>query len=225
LKYLPLPGGDRAVEEPWRMAVSFLVDAFGKRIPDVDFVNRWGKNVPIILRMIEKKINSPLTSSMGRFFDGVSSLLGICDVNTYEGQAAMELESVAQTYCQTEAKYEYGITEQGNLLIVEPGGIVRGLVIDLGKSIPVHLIAYKFHNSIAQMIIDVCLKIKERTGIGKVALSGGVFQNRLLLELTLRKLTKRGFICYYQKKIPPNDGGISLGQAIIANEIGRGKRV
>jgi len=226
LKYLPLPGGDKAVEEPWRMAVSLLVDTFGKRVPRIDFINRWGKKIPIILGMIEKKINSPLTSSMGRFFDGVSSLLGICDVNTYEGQAAMELESVAQDLCGSlgnllAQNYRYEIREEKSTFIVEPGWIVKGIVEDLQKGVPRSVIASKFHNSIADMIMAVSLKIKEETGIGKVALSGGVFQNRLLLGLSLRKLTERGFICYYQKKVPPNDEGISLGQAIIANEIAK----
>jgi len=228
LKYLPLPGGDRAVEQPWRMAVSLLVDAFGKRIPCIDFINRWGKKIPIILGMIEKKINSPLASSMGRFFDGVSSLLGICDVNTYEGQAAMELESMARDLSSSfrnlrVQNYRYEIQEERGRFIVEPGWIVRGIVEDLQRRVPVSVIASKFHNSIADIVKEVSLRIKERTGIGKVALSGGVFQNRLLLGLILRKLTERGFICYYQKKIPPNDGGISLGQAIIANEIAKRK--
>jgi len=224
LKYLPLPGGDRAVDEPWRMAISLLGEAFGKRIPRIDFTDRWKKKIPIILGMIEKRVNSPLTSSMGRFFDGVSSILGICDANTYEGQAAMELESMAQQLSSSSGnlltqKYRYEIKEEKGTFIVEPAWIVRGIVEDLQKRVPASVIAAKFHNSIADIIKEVSLKIKERTGISRVALSGGVFQNRLLLGLALRKLTERGFICYYQKKVPPNDGGISLGQAIIANEI------
>ena len=224
LKYLPLPGGDKAVDEPWRMAVSLLVETFGKRIPHIDFTDRWKKKIPIILGMIEKRINSPLTSSMGRFFDGVSSLLGICDVNTYEGQAAMELESAAQQLSSSSGNlltqnYRYEIQEEKGTFIVEPAWIVRGIVEDLQRSVPKSVIAAKFHNSIADIIKEVSLKIKERTGISRVAFSGGVFQNRLLLGLALRKLTERGFICYYQKKVPSNDGGVSLGQAIIANEI------
>ena len=224
LKYLPLPGGDRAVEEPWRMAVSLLAEAFGKRIPRIDFMNRWGKKVPILLEMMEKRINSPLTSSMGRLFDGISSLLGICDVNTYEGQAAMELESVAEelsvsTGDLSAENYGYEIREEKGTFIIEPASIVRGIVDDLHKRVPASAIAYKFHNVIADIVKNVTLRVKEKTGIGKVALSGGVFQNRLLLGLALGKLTEAGFICYYQKKIPCNDGGISLGQAIIANEV------
>ncbi len=226
LKYLPLPGGDRAVEEPWRMAVSLLVEAFGKTIPRIDFMNRWGKNVPIILEMMEKRINSPLTSSIGRLFDGISSLLRICDVNTYEGQAAMELERVAEEACMSardllEENYTYEIREEKGTFIVEPALIVREIVDDLRKRVCASAIAYKFHNSIADMVRNVSLRVRGKTGIGKVALSGGVFQNRLLLSLTLRKLTEAGFICYHQKKVPCNDGGISLGQAIIANEIVR----
>jgi len=226
LKYVSLPGGDRAVEQPWRMAVSLLMEAFGKKIPRIDFINRWKEKIPIILGMIEKRINSPLTSSMGRFFDGVSSLLGICDVNTYEGQAAMELESVAGDLFSSSGNllvqnYRYEIREEKGTFIVETGWIVRGIVRDLESGARPAFIASKFHNSIAEMIKDVSLKIKEKTGICRVALSGGVFQNRLLLGLTLRKLTEQGFICYYQKKIPPNDEGISLGQAIIANEIAK----
>ena len=224
LKYLPLPGGDRAVEEPWRMAVSLLAEAFGKRIPRIDFMNRWGKKVPIVLEMMEKRINSPLTSSMGRLFDGISSLLGICDVNTYEGQAAMELESVAEELSVSTGdllaeNYGYEIREEKGTFIIEPASIVRGIVDDLHKRVPASAIAYKFHNVIADIVKNVTLRVKEKTGIGKVALSGGVFQNRLLLGLALGKLTEAGFICYYQKKIPCNDGGISLGQAIIANEM------
>jgi len=224
LEYLSLPGGDRAVDEPWRMAVSLLVHAFGNRIPRIDFIDRWKKKIPIIQRMIEKRINSPLSSSMGRFFDGVSSLLGICDVNTYESQAAMELESVAQRLSRSAGNlltknYKYEIRNEKSKLVIEPALIVMGIVKDLERNVPRTVIAYKFHNSIANIVKDVSLKIKKRTGIGRVAFSGGVFQNRLLLSLVLRKLTERGFICYYQKKVPPNDGGISLGQAIIANEI------
>lgn len=224
LKYLPLPGGDRAVDEPWRMAISLLAEAFGNRFPRIDFTDRWKNKIPIILRMIEKKINSPLTSSVGRFFDAVSSLLGICDVNTYEGQAAMELESVAQDLHSSSGdlltqKYRYEIREKKGRFIVEPAWIVVGIVEDLQRRVPAAVIAYKFHNSIADIIKDVSSKIKKKTGISRVAFSGGVFQNRLLLGFALRKLTERGFICYYHKKVPPNDGGISLGQAIIANEI------
>lgn len=124
LKYLPLPGGDRAVDEPWRMAISLLVEAFGKRIPRMDFMDRWKKKISIIKGMIEKRINSPLTSSMGRFFDGVSSLLGICDVNTYEGQAAMELESVAERLSRSSGNlltknYGYEIRDEKSKLMVE----------------------------------------------------------------------------------------------------------
>ncbi|NIM02980.1 carbamoyltransferase HypF [bacterium] len=228
LKYLPLPGGDRAVDEPWRMAVSLLVDAFGNRFPRIDFTDRWKKKIPIILRMIDKRINSPLTSSVGRFFDAVSSLLGICDVNTYEGQAAMELESAAHQLPDSwgnlpTQKYRYEIQEEKGRFIVYPAGIIRGIVDDLQKSVPKSVIAAKFHNSIADIIKDVSSKIEEKTGINRVAFSGGVFQNRLLLGLALKKLTERGFICYYQKQIPPNDGGVSLGQAIIANEIVKNK--
>jgi len=228
LKYLPLPGGDKAVDEPWRMAVSLLVDAFGKRIPRIDFMDKWKKKIPIIREMVEKRVNTPLTSSMGRFFDGVSSLLGICDVNTYEGQAAMELESVAQLLSASSESllaqnYRYEIGEEKQTFIVEPAWIVRGIIEDLNMGVPTSVIAYKFHNSIADIIKEVSLKIKERTGIGRIALSGGVFQNRLLLGLALKKLTEREFICYYQRKVPPNDGGISLGQAIIANEIVKDK--
>ena len=224
LKYLPLPGGDRAVEEPWRMAISLLAEAFGERIPRIEFTDRWKEKVPIILEMIEKKINSPLTSSMGRFFDGVSSLLGICDINSYEGQAAMELESVAENLSSSPGNllaqsYRYEIREEKGTFVVEPGWIVKGIIEDLQKGFTTPVIASKFHNSIADIIMALSLKIKERTGIGRVALSGGVFQNRLLLSLTLRKLTEQGFICYHHKEIPPNDEGISLGQAIIANEI------
>jgi len=224
LKYLSLPGGDKAVQEPWRMAVSLLRDAFGKTIPDIDFVDRWRGKIPAIMEMIEKRLNSPLTSSMGRFFDGISSLLGICDVNTYEGQAAMELESMAEEGFSSSGKlsppsYEYKIKEVADRFIVEPAFIIKEVVEDRKKGIPVPVIAAKFHNAVADMIMRISLRMKEKTGIDGVALSGGVFQNGLLLTLAQRQLTEQGFKCYYPKVLPANDGGVSLGQAVIANEL------
>ena len=221
LKYVPMPGGDRATEEPYRMAISYLYDVFGQDVKKlkIDFLKRIKpKSLNLILNMIDKNVNCPLCSSMGRFFDGISSLLGICDISTYEGQAAVELQTAAEKECQSippRQSYEYKIIEQNGTWIVEPFLIVRDVVRDLQKKISKEVIAAKFHRVIAVIVLDVCGRAKNRFGINDVVLSGGVFQNKLLTEITSGILRENDFSVYTNHEVPPNDGGISLGQAAI----------
>jgi hydrogenase maturation protein HypF len=217
LKYLPLPAGDTGIREPWRMTISYLYYVYGDDLlkMDLEFVKRIERHkVELVIEMIKKKINCPLTSSCGRFFDAISSLIGVCDYATYEGQSACELEMHAHMANHAQ-HYSYEIKKEEGF-IVDPRSIVAGVVDDIKNGVLRSQIALKFHNTVANFIVDMCLEIRKQYMINKVALSGGVFQNKLLTERVSRLLKNRGFLCYLHSRVPPNDGGISLGQAIVA---------
>jgi hydrogenase maturation protein HypF len=162
--------------------------------------------------MMERGLNSPVTSSFGRLFDAVSALLGIRGEAIYEGQAAIELEMLAQS---TDKFYPFAITDETPALLdVRP--TIEAVVEELKQGVPNPLIAGRFQRTVAEMITAVCRQIQHQTGLKRVALSGGVFQNRLLLEQTMPLLRNEGFQVYTNHQVPPNDGGISLGQAVIA---------
>jgi hydrogenase maturation protein HypF len=208
LKYVPLPGGDRAVMEPWRMKLVYLSEAFGGDaygIPLVSDPER--KKWDVISKAMKRGINSPLTSSAGRLFDAVSALLGVRDVINYEGQAAIELEMMASE--EEKGSYEVSIRD-GEISCTS---LIEGIVNDLLRGEKKDRIAGKFHNSMAEMILDVCAS----QGMNDIVLSGGVFQNRLLLEKTFDLLSKNGYSVHMHHRVPTNDGGISLGQACIAS--------
>jgi len=218
LEYTPLPGGEKAIIEPWRMAASILYKIYNNNMLDldIDFVkeldrNKWAN----IKKMIDKGINSPMTSSSGRLFDAVSALVGIRKEIYYEGQAAIELEMAAGVEA---SGYEFDLEEleDNTLILIEP--IIRGIVSDLERRVEVESISSKFHNTMAKIILNMCLKIRKISGLNRVALSGGVFQNSLLLENTYVLLDKNDFKVFTQHRVPPNDGGIALGQVVIANE-------
>jgi len=219
LKYFPLPGGDKAIVEPWRMAYSYLYSIYGggpkAKTLDIDFNRRMDYDkLSIIEKMIDKNINSPLTSSCGRLFDAASSLIGIRDEISYEGQAAMELES----FCApgiTE-RYKFSIYKEEEKFIINPQEIFIDIIKDLKEGIDKKVMAAKFHNTVAEFTVDLCGKIRKDTGINEIALSGGVFQNKYLTEKVVFLLEDKGFKVYIQRKVPPNDGGISLGQAVVA---------
>jgi len=169
----------------------------------------------ILKRMIEKRVNSPLTSSMGRLFDAVSSLLSIRDTVNYEGQAAIELEMAADAKVKEE--YPFKIQETQRPMIVDPIEMVKGIVQDLIRGFPRSFISGKFHRTIARLVVETCRRIRLESGLDRVVLSGGVFQNTLLLEWVLHGLKQAGFEVYTHHLVPTNDGGISLGQAVIAH--------
>jgi len=180
--------------------------------------------IQIIQRQIERGLNSPLTSSMGRLFDAISALLDIRGEIDYEGQAAVELEMTAYKACPESSEgtnyekgYPYHIAEGKGIRIVKVGDLLSAIVEELRQHTSKARISVKFHNSIAQMVKQMCQLINSETGIKKVALSGGVFQNRLLLNKTVTLLEQNGFQVFTHRQVPCNDGGISLGQAVIAN--------
>ena len=218
LEYTPLPGGEKAIKEPWRMAASILYKIYNNNMLDldIDFVKALDRNKwATIKKMIDKGINSPMTSSSGRLFDAVSALVGIRKEIYYEGQAAIELEMAADGETG-EYPFDLREIEDKTLILIEP--IFRGIVSDLERRVEVESISSKFHNTMAKIILNMCIKIRKTSGLNRVALSGGVFQNSLLLENTYVLLDKNNFKVFTQHRVPPNDGGIALGQVVIANE-------
>ena len=222
LEYIPLPGGEQAIKEPWRMAATYLYQAYGEDFLDLDlaFTQHLDKyKWAILKKMMQQKINCPLTSSMGRLFDAVSSLLGIRDVISYEGQAAIELEKaigkISDSHSQAPS-YKYTIREKNSIFIIEPKDIITGIVQDLNHALDAGAISFKFHHTVVEMIVDICKIIRQRFGLKEVALSGGVFQNAFLSNRAFSRLKEEGFKVYIHHRVPANDAGISLGQAIIA---------
>ncbi len=216
--YLPMPGGARAIREPWRMAVSYLYRAYGEDLFQLDlpFLRTLDQNLLAdLLRMIQKEINCPLTSSCGRLFDGVAALCGLKQRVAFEGQAAMELEMV-QVKDRLEP-YPWAITPEGNLYLMPIAPIIRGVVEDLTREKPVEIISRRFHLTLVQLFTGICRMIREETGLTKVALGGGVFQNRVLLAEMEESLARAGFQVYSKSLVPCNDGGIALGQAVAAH--------
>jgi hydrogenase maturation protein HypF len=226
LEYVPLVSGRQAIREPWRMAAVWLYKTFGRDFLNLDigFVQRLERNKWSTLeKMIETKFNSPLTSSMGRLFDAVSSLVGIRDKTSFEAEAAIELEKAMGSY-ELELRseklevigYKFEIREEDSL-IIDPRLIFKGIVEDLKKKKSVSEISKKFHWTITEMVKEVCLKIRQEVGLNKVVLSGGVFQNNFLFKDVPLVLKASGFEVFTHSRVPTNDAGISLGQAVIAN--------
>ena len=218
LEYLPMPGGELAIRRPYRLTIGYLFKLFGK-IPDLPFLNAVPEEeIRIIKEQVEKGINTPFTSSMGRLFDAVSSLLDICQEATYEGQPAVELEMMGKDI-EDDEYYSWEIEKENGIFILRVKKLFEGLLSDIDV-LPVSIISTKFHNTVARMMLDVTLLIREETKIDKVALSGGCFQNRRLLNRLVRLLREKNFEVYTHNQVPCNDGGLSLGQAIIGGRAG-----
>ena len=224
LAYSGMPGGDAAAREPWRMAVSYLGSS-GFNMKDladpiltglttgVDEAHG-GQKLQVVCRMLESGFNCPLTSSMGRLFDAISALAGIRNVNNFEGQAAMELENAA--FDGYHGEYAYEVSNEDGIYVVDTGGIISGVVSDRRAGAPPGLISSRFHETAALLVRDICSRLRADTGLERVVLSGGVFQNLLLLSKCSDKLEADGFRVFIHSRVPANDGGISLGQAVIA---------
>jgi hydrogenase maturation protein HypF len=219
-EYMPLPGGKAAIEKPYRMALSYLLKVFGDEAFELDlpFLKAIaGEEILLINQQIERKTNTPLTSSCGRLFDAVSAILGIRGETDYEGQAAVELESIADI--NVDKTYPFEIMQGNGPKIVSFDRMFRYLIDDLRHKVAAPIIAGRFHATIAEVIFSVCRMLVKENNINRVALSGGVFQNRLLLELTVKRLEAEGLTVLVHHNVPANDGGIALGQAVIANYV------
>ena len=213
-EYIPLPGGDAAAEEPWRMAVSWLYKVYHDDFINLDlpvFKEIDPEKIKNLVRMIDRKINSPLTSGAGRLFDAVASILGLCQVATFQAEGPMRLEALAQAGCTETYYFEIDRTIRFDAAICE-------LTDDFITGVDLSLIATKFHNTIISAIFEAANLIRKKTGLNKVVLSGGVFQNKYLLEGTINLLKKNNFEVYAHAEVPSNDGGIALGQLAIASK-------
>ncbi len=219
LRYVPLPGGEQAIRQPWRMAAAYLAQTYGDAFLalDLPFVQRLDRaKWRILTQMMARGINSPPTSSLGRLFDAVAALLDLHDTVRYEGQAAIELEMVAAQESRAQL-YPFDIQKPERMpAILDVAPLIRAIVRDIQQGLPCSQIAGRFHRSIAEMLALACVAAREQTGLRTVALSGGVFQNRLLLETLMTRLEAMDFRVYINRRVPPNDGGISLGQLAVA---------
>ena len=234
LRYVAMPGGEAAIRRPLRMALSHLMSGAGKGVLSLPLglFERAARNeIALVEQLIDRAFASPPTSSVGRLFDAVSALLGVRDDAQFEGQAAMELEAMADP--RASRLYEFGLgapdtpldpNEPTDPLIgvraaasmkIDPGPVVRSIVDDILAGVDRRSISGAFHNSVADMILKVAELLRTATGISKIALSGGVFQNVLLTTRATQLLARSGFEVYTQRLVPCNDGGLSLGQAYV----------
>ncbi len=267
LAYVPMPGSEAAVFEPWRMGASYLYKAFGKNFIDLDipFIKKCGKDkLKFILTMMEKNINSPMTSSCGRLFDAISALVGIRSKISFESQAAIELETIGamsnlpgkpgkpdltkipdlpgknketkkslstvrsgknnDELYDFKCKIDQNACEDYNgfareMQEIDMSPAIRGIVSDLRQNFQTSFISKKFHNTVAAAFTDAALYAVKKTGVKRAVLSGGVFNNSMILNGICANLEKNGIAVYTHTKVPAGDGGISLGQAVIAGSM------
>lgn len=214
LKYTPLPGGDAAAREPWRCAVSHLLTAY-EELPDLPFLLGISDDkLEAVVHMMKTGMNTFQTSSMGRLFDAAAALAGVRNVVSYEAQAAMEFEALAEV--NEKGHYPIQIDDSDEPWQIRTEPLIHAIAKDVTKITRIGLISSRFHNGLAQTFTELCLKLRKKEGLRQVALSGGVFQNRVLLEILATGLRENGFKVLTHRQVPANDGGISLGQAVIA---------
>jgi hydrogenase maturation protein HypF len=220
-EYVPMPGGAAAIKKPYRMALGYLYSLLGQDVSleGLPLAKLNPRETAIISQQIQKRINCPLTSSAGRLFDAAAALEGLSYEVSYEAEAAVALEMQApDRFTKTQIKtYPYSFEEQNGVTIVKLGSLFAAVVDDVRNKAPVSAISLKLHHTVAQMTVEMCRQISQQTGIKQAALSGGVFQNRLLLKLTSDGLKQAGFQVFAHHLVPCNDGGLSLGQAVVAN--------
>ena len=221
LEYVPLPGGVAAIKKPYRMALSYLYTLLGNDLPlaGLPLADLEPGEVEIVRKQLERGVNSPLTSSAGRLFDAVSALAGVRGEIGYEAQAAIELEMAAPDKVDDfeGESYPFAIIEEQGVRVIRLAGLISSVARDVRSGVPIPIVSARFHHTVAQIITGMCRAIAEESGIKEVALSGGVFQNRLLLKLATSALKREDFRVLTHHLVPCNDGGVSLGQAVVAN--------
>jgi hydrogenase maturation protein HypF len=219
LRYVGMPGGEQAIREPWRMALAHLLDASESDELLEDRVPAAARRT--VRQMLDRRFQTPLTSSVGRLFDAVAALAGVRDRVSYEGQAAVELEWLAAG-AAADAGYPFDMTALPGddhsqvVLVVDTRPLIRAIVRDVRQGSCAALIARRFHSTMVNLITVVCGRLREATGLEAVVLSGGVFLNALLTREASSRLRQQGFRVYRHRTVPPNDGGLSLGQLAIA---------
>jgi hydrogenase maturation protein HypF len=218
IRAVPLPGGDAAIRHPWRMALSYLRDSLGPWIPDniACFQEVPAPQFKLVDTMLTRRVQTVQTSSCGRLFDAVAALLGMGSEVTFEGQAAIRLEMAADPGVTD--RYPFDL-QQDQPIVVDLRQTIATIVQEIARNRPINEISARFHNTLSAAIVEICCRIRKSDGLDRVCLSGGVFQNHLLLGLTAAELRRLGFGVFLHAMVPANDGGISLGQAVIANEL------
>ncbi len=218
LRLVRQPGGDAAVREPVRMAIAHAADAGCLDAASVLLGND-ARDVDVVTGQIASGLASPMTSSMGRLFDAVSALAGVCRRATYEGQPAMLLEQAAAADARG---YPFELAREQGRVVVDTRPLVAAVVADLAAGVAPGVVASRFHATIAVMAFDVCREIREGTGLRRVCLGGGVFMNDLLLTDLVARLEASGFEVFVPREVPVGDGGIALGQVLVAHGRRRG---
>ncbi len=215
LEYLPLPGGDAATRRPWRIALGYAA-ALGLEVADLPFLRGVDPREAEIVRVqVDKRLNAPLTSSLGRLFDAVAALASVRGEVTYEAQAAIELEALAQSALGQPA-YPYQLDEADGTTLVRLGDLLAAIARDVACGVSANVIGARFHHTVAAFSVELCRRLRAETGVDAVALGGGVWQNQTLLGLVRAGLAANGFSVYTARQVPANDGGLALGQAAIA---------
>jgi hydrogenase maturation protein HypF len=213
LRYVPLPGGDATIRKPYRAALAHLWAAGIDWAPDLPPVRHASiTECDVVRRQLERDVHCVPSSSMGRLFDAVSSLLGVRHEASYEAQAAMELEWIAEGHERQARPYRFALTDDE----IDPGPVLGALVKDIRAGYPVGAMAAGFHRAVAVLIAETATRLRAATGVDRVALSGGVFQNVLLVALAKEALAEHDVIVLTHRLVPPNDGGLALGQAAVA---------
>jgi hydrogenase maturation protein HypF len=212
-----LPGGDAAVRQPWRMALSYLHDTFGNQWPHTlpCFYNIPKHQITTVDNMLLRRLNTVETSSCGRLFDAVAALIGVAGEVTFEGQAAIALESIAEPGTQ---RYAFNL-EDGEPSVVDFRPTIEAITSDILQHKEASNISGRFHNTLSAATVEMCVRIRKGNGHDRVCLSGGVFQNVYMLHRTVQDLRACGFGVFLHSQVPANDGGIALGQAVIANAL------
>ncbi len=221
LEYLPIPGGDAAILRPYRIAAAYITTLLGERrmATSHHVANALAEDERgVLLRQLETGFNTPLTSSMGRLFDSIAAIAGVRTTIDYDGQAAIELEMQAHQQVEPaeDRGYSFDVECVQGVQVVRLARVLDAILRDMTDEVPVPLIAASFHEAVVRMTVDVCTLISQRTGIGTVALSGGVFQNRILVKKAPMRLRDAGFRVLTHTSLPSNDGCVSLGQAVVA---------
>jgi hydrogenase maturation protein HypF len=217
LRTFPLPGGDAAIREPRRAAMGLLYEMFGAGAFELNYLpplhSLSSKELRALRNILQRRVHSPMTSSVGRLFDAVSALIGLRQFNRFEGQAAMALE-FARDHWVIHERYPISITDTFPVMYMDWRPMIEAILSDISQNVSAARISAKFHNALVEGIIEVAGCI----GLERVVLSGGCFQNRYLLEQTIRRLFEESFSPYWHRSVPPNDGGIALGQIVAARK-------
>ncbi|MFC1709795.1 hypothetical protein ACFL2J_07070 [Candidatus Omnitrophota bacterium] len=217
-QYLGMPGAELVVKEPWRMAFSLLYNCFGEEVfeQDLELLKLYPRMYYNILsKMLKQNINSPLTSSVGRLFDAVSSILGVCHKVKYEAEAAVQLEKLASKSKES-SYYHFDVMEKDGVRLISHHTMVKRILSDMKNGLPKEDIARKFHNSLSVNAAKLINRIGQEYNLEDVVLSGGVFVNRLLFDSLSKKIREMGYNLIIDAKVPVNDLSICLGQAYIA---------